>query len=249
MGGGGKRGGGGDCYPLWKKVLIEALATFVVLVVHFLAAACVVEAEGSDEISGKLTIALIQGLSVFLIVALFWRSGPHANVLVSLLAFISRSLPRLDVISLVAFWAVQVGFSVLAGLTARAILGSGSLLGLPSITTTNPIAFLVESFLSFLSSLSILTVSVNYQKVEGLRYNNPALVLGFTHAVLVFIGLGSGTGGVVNSLRHFGVAVFVTGGFTGNDWWIYYLSHLLGAVVALLFFLVVLKERSGRKKR
>lgn len=245
--GGSKSRSRADCYPLWKKVIIEALATYVVLLVHFLVAACF---DASTD-AGKLAIALTQGLVVFHIVAVFWRSGPHANFWVSILSFMGKGAPRLNAVSLIAYFIVQVGFAVLAGLTARAILGAPTSpgdLGTPVITTSIGIAILVESLLSFIFNITVLVVSVNYQKsgLEGLKLNNPALVIGLTHAVLVAVGLGSGTGGCVNSLRHFGVAVWTT--FT-SDSWVYYVSHLIGAIVAVIVFLVVLKERGTSRKR
>ncbi len=231
-------------YPIWKKVIIEALATYVVLLVHFIAA------DGVDATTdaGKLAVSLVQGFVVYHIVSLFWRAGPHANFFFTPLALLSKAAPRIDIITWVLYLIVQFGFAVLAGLTAMAILGTSSTLGIPVITTTTGVAILVESLLALLSALAFLTVSVNYQRdqLQDLKHNNPALVLGLTHVVLVFVGLVSGTGGCVNPLRHFGVAVFV--GFASNSW-IYYVSHLIGAVVALIVFLVVLRESARKAMR
>lgn len=224
-------------HPLWKKLVVEALATYVALLVHFVAAAT---ADGTTTV-GRLAIALTQGLVIYHISAIFWRSGPHANFWISALAFFNKATPRMDLIALVLYWLLQFGFAVLAGLTARAILPSGSALGLPTITTSTGAAILVESLLSFLSSITMLTLSINYSKrfFEKLNYNNPALVAGLTHLILVYIGLCAGTGGCVNSLRHFGVAVFA--GFASNSY-IYYVSHLIGTLVATIVYMVVLKE-------
>jgi len=233
------------CFPWWKKPLIEAVAVFHVLLFHFVIAA----KTDASTAAGCLKIALIQGLSVYLIAALFWRSGPHANPLTSLLALIGKGAPRLSFVTLLLYCLVQLGFAVLAGLTARYWCNetvTETSLGVPVITTTNGIAFFVETLLSFVSQTTALVLSVNYRKVEGLGFNNPALVGGLVHVVLVAIGLSVGTGGCVNPLRHFGVAVFT--GFASNSW-IYYLAHTLGAIIACLVFILVLKEKSKRVKK
>lgn len=240
-------------YPLWRKAIVEGLATYVVILAHLAVAAGVSDVLGggggsAGVLIGYLIIALVQGFSVYHIGSIFYRSGAHANPWVTILAVFARTAPRIQIVSAVVYIVVQIGFGLLAALTARGIFGASSTLGLPTITTSVGVGILVESLLSFVSYISFLTLAGNYQNPEhgGLKANNPALVGGLTHTVLVAIGLFSGTGGAVNTLRWFAPAVFA--GFDSNSW-IYPVSHLIGVIAAFIVYFVVLMERRPRARR
>ena len=240
-------------YPLWKKVIIEGLATYVVILAHLMIAGGVDAVLGggggvTGVLVGYLLIALFQGLSVYHIASVFYRSGAHANPWVTILALLANTAPRIKIVAAGIYIVLQIAFGLLAALTARALLGASSSLGLPTITTSIGLAILTESLLSFVSYLTYLVVASNYQDParSGLKFNNPALVGGFTHAVLVLIGLFAGTGGAVNTLRWFAPAVFV--GFSSTSW-IYPVSHLIGGIAAFIVYFVVIMERTPKSRR
>merc|ERR1711934_1176575 len=86
-------------------------------------------------------------------------------------ALIGKGAPRLSFVTLLLYCLVQLGFAVLAGLTARYWCNetvTETSLGVPVITTTNGIAFFVETLLSFVSQTTALVLSVNYRNSKVL---------------------------------------------------------------------------------
>lgn len=240
MGKSGDRNGDGQLW--WQRLGVEGIATYVVILVHILAAGLF----GSDDIKSALCVAAIQGLVVYHAVAYFYKSGPHLNFLITLLGAWFKTCPRVKGGVIVAYILVQLGFAVLAGLTAwflLGLLGIDLIAGVPLLNTGDGVtlggAFLVEFLLSFVSLLTYLIATREFGLSQ--QQNNPALAAGLTHFVLVAIGFPF-TGGSINPLRHFGAAILIPHDAFVEGSWIYYVAPVAGLIAAVIIFALFFKS-------
>lgn len=77
-------------YPLWKKIGVESIATYVNFTFQYLALGIF----GGSAITAAVIVAFIQGMAIFTTNSLFYMSGPHMNPLLTFSAALFRTSPR-----------------------------------------------------------------------------------------------------------------------------------------------------------
>lgn len=187
-----------------------------------------------------LMIALAFGLILVAIAYTIGRvSGAHVNPAVSVAALIDGRITIFECI----YYIVGQLFGAIAGAAAlQWIFGSASTLGANgyeglsalSTITTAPVAFVIETILTFVFILVVLSVT----KKEN---SNSGLIIGLTLTLVHIMGIPF-TGTSVNPARSIGPALFVKG-TSLEQLWLFILAPLLGAVLAALFYRFVINPR------
>jgi len=223
--------------PLWKKVGIESLATYTNFLVHYLAAGLFV---GGGTLAA-LAVGFIQGMSVYSTNSLFYGSGPHMNPFITASAALFRTSPRVKGWGILLAIIFQAGFAVLAGWTAEWMLdaiGAGYASAVPFLNTSisQGMGFYLEAFFPMIELLAFLIIAKSYTPVQWTS-NNPALVLGFLHFISVSVTY-QFTGGSLDVLRHFGIAILHPSIGYHHSSWIYYIGPLVGWILSVIVFAI-----------
>lgn len=238
----GKSGDKSADGQLWQRIAVEGIATYVVILVHIVAAGLF----GSDDVKSAICVAAVQGLVIYHAASYFYKSGAHLNFLITCLAAWFKTSPRVKGGAIAGYLVAQLAFSVLAGLTAQFILGLLGVdlaAGVPFLNTDDGVTlgggFFIEFLLSFVSLLTYLIAAREFGTTQ--QQNNPALAAGLTHFVLVSIGFVF-TGASINPLRHFAGAILIpTVAYDVNSW-IYYVAPVVAMLVAVLVFALFFKS-------
>ncbi len=153
-------------------------------------------------------------------------SGAHYNPAVSLGAFLRG---RIDGVTMVAYWAVQLVAGALAFVVGYLV--SGRTPGIhpgPGVLTASALA--VEVLFTTALVLVVLNVAAT-RATEGNSYYG--LAIGFTVAAGAFVG-GPISGGAFNPAVGFG-ATLGSALFHGGSWsdlWLYVVGPVVGAAIA-----------------
>ena len=184
-----------------------------------------------------LIIALAFGLALVAIIAIFGRiSGAHVNPAVSIACLING---RRSIFECCYYVASQILGGIAGAGILSLIFNSKEALGanlyetssaLGAMVTTN-VALTVEIILTFVFVLVVLSVT----KKENC---NSGLVIGLTLALVHMFGIPF-TGTSVNPARSLGPAL-LTGGVALEQYWVFLIAPLIGAVVAALLYRFVL---------
>lgn len=189
-----------------------------------------------------LLIAFAFGLILMALVYTIGRvSGAHVNPAVSIAALIDG---RITVFDCVYYVAAQI----LGGITGAAILtwifaantdlganGYETLSALNNVTTL-PVALVVETILTFVFVLVVLSAT----KKENC---NSGLVIGLTLTLVHIMGIPF-TGTSVNPARSIGPAIF-TKGVALEQLWVFIVAPIVGGILAALFYRLVIEDRSS----
>lgn len=210
----------------WKAILAEFIGTFTLVFV--IGAAISVGSIGTTTIVSNAALVGSLGAALALVGLFYtwgWFSGAHLNPAVSIAFWVSGRM---------SFWLMlaYIVIQLIAGIAAAALLSyvfnfnrSESVGTLTNVDGWK--AVLVEAFLTFFLTLTVLFVTANpiLASVAG-------LAIGFIFGALMLSGF-SLTGGSMNPARSLGPAIF-----TNNlgTIWIYIVGPLIGAVVAGLIY-------------
>src|SRR5436309_6099847 len=210
--------------PLWIRLIIEFLGTFVLVTV----------AAGSGVINHYVgggpigrTAAVIAPGAVVMAMIYAWGplSGLHINPAVTF-AFTARGVFPTKWV--VPYWVVQLGGAICAALFLQVMFGDVAAGGnYPIATSGGQWRSLVME-----AVLTAILVSVILNTATGSRSigHNAALAVGSTVALL---GLFASpiSGASMNPARSLGPDI-VANGFTG--WWVYAFAPLVGAAIAVM---------------
>ena len=213
----------------------EALGTFLFFFVG--AGAVILNSSASGGGPALLGIALAHGLALAVLVsALGAVSGAHFNPAVTVAVLVSG---RITPLLAATYIVVQLAAGVAAALALRAVFPEGAwgpvALGTPAvhpaITVAGAIA--IEAVLTVLLVVAVFGTAIDPRapKLGGLS-------IGLAVTADILMG-GPLTGAAMNPARWFGPAV-VSGSF--DNWYVWWIGPLVGAVVAALIYRVALAE-------
>ncbi len=215
-----------------KKYISEFVGTFVLVLI-----ACGVAAiTGGSIIATSLAFGLV-------IIAMAYSignvSGCHVNPAVSLSMLLTKKMSGKDFIGYViaqvlgAIAGAAVLGLILGGFDSLGANGYGGTL---QLADTVWVALLVEVILTFIFVTAILGVTSKkeYSNVSG-------IVIGLTLTLVHLIGI-SFTGTSVNPARSLGPAL-LQGGEALSQVWVFIVAPLIGAVLAALFYKLVLSDK------
>jgi aquaporin Z len=225
--------------PLWIRLIIEFLGTFVLVTVAA-GAGVINHYAGGNPISR--TAAVIAPGAVVMAMIYAWGplSGLHINPAVTF-AFTGRGVfPTKWVLP---YWVVQFGGAICAALFLQLMFGDVAKGGNYPITTHHgEVKSLVMEIV-----LTAILVSIILNTATGHRSigHNAAIAVGSTVALL---GLFASpiSGASMNPARTLGPDIVSTD-FTG--WWVYVVGDLVGAVIAVVIITLVrgMPDKSERE--
>jgi aquaporin Z len=222
--------------PNWPQCLFaEALGTFVLT---FVAAGAVMAGALShgevDHVAKTVAPALVV---TALIYALGDVSGAHFNPAVTLAFALRRDFHWARV---PGYWAAQLAGATGAALLLRYLLGSVAHLGASQSELNDAKTVLFEAILTVV----LATVILNAASRHSLIGTDAAIAVGATIA-LCGLFAGTLTGASMNPARSFGPAIVSS---HADRLWIYIVGPFAGAIVAVLFSMV-LHPRRDREER
>ena len=195
---------------------------------------------GTDAAGGHLAVALSFGLSIVAMAyAIGNTSGCHVNPAVSFAMLLQKRMTPPD---FVGYVASQVCGALAGAALLKLLLGFGLTdltggLGSNGIANAGGVggAILVESALTFIFVLTILSVTADASKgsVAG-------IVIGLTLTFVHIVGIPL-TGTSVNPARSLAPALFAGGGALA-DAWVFIVGPLLGAALASAVYSIVKAE-------
>ena len=224
--------------PLWIRVIIEFLGTFLLVTVAA-GAGVIGHYAGHDPISRSAAVVAPGMLVMALIYAWGPLSGLHINPVVTL-AFLGRRVFRREWV--IPYWLAQVAGAVAAALFLQSMFGDVASGG------TYPIAkqggdwrsLVMELLLTAVLVTVILNTATGHRSIG----HNAAIAVGATIALLgLFASPVSGAS--MNPARTLGPDI-VAGQFTG--WWAYLAGQVAGAAVAV-FLIGLARGVPTRKER
>lgn len=190
-----------------------------------------------------LLIALAFGLVLIAIVYTIGKvSGAHVNPSVSFAALIDG---RITIIECIYYIIAQIFGAIIASAALLWIFGGDSTLGANGFQElsalgeiiTLPVAFVMETILTFVFVLVVLTVT----KKENC---NSGIVIGLTLTLVHILGIPF-TGTSVNPARSLGPAIFIKGTQL-EQLWVFILAPLLGGALAALFYRYIINPKDKR---
>jgi aquaporin Z len=210
--------------PLWIRLIIEFLGTFLLVTVAA-GAGVINRYAGGDPVSRSAAVVAPGLLVMALIYALGPLSGLHINPAVTA-AFAGRGVFRTKWV--VPYWVAQAAGAVLGAMFLQFMFGH------VSAGSNYPIAkaggdwrsFVMEIVLTAILVTVILNTATGYRSIG----HNAALAVGGTIALL---GLFASpiSGASMNPARTLGPDL-VANNFTG--WWVYLFGPLIGATLAVM---------------
>ncbi len=210
--------------PLWIRLIIEFIGTFVLVTVA--AGAGVINAYAGGGPISRTAAVIAPGAAVMaMIYAWGPLSGLHINPAVTL-AFTGRTV--FPVRWLLAYWIAQFGGAIVAGLFLQAMFGH------VSNGSNYPInkpggdwrSFIMEMILTAILVSIILNTATGHRSIG----HNAAIAVGSTVALL---GLFASpiSGASMNPARTLGPDI-VANDYTG--WWVYIAGPAAGALIAVM---------------
>jgi aquaporin Z len=210
--------------PLWIRLIIEFLGTFILVTVAA-GAGVINHYAGGNPISR--TAAVIAPGAVVMAMIYAWGplSGLHINPAVTF-AFTGRGVFPMKWV--VPYWVVQLGGAICAGLFLQWMFGDVAAGGNYPITTPGGEwkSLVMEALLTTILVSIILNTATGHRSIG----HNAAIAVGSTVALLgVFASPISGAS--MNPARSLGPDIVSTD-FTG--WWVYVLGPVIGACIAVI---------------
>ncbi len=217
----------------WRKGVAEFIGAFTLV---FIGAGAILSTGGTD----LLLVALAHGVAIGVMAsALAHISGGHFNPAVTLGALAGRQISlRLAIV----YWISQLLGATFAAIALLGVFSppeyQNTHLGTPSLGPTVGIgtAILVEAVLTFFLAFVVYGTGIDpkgsFNAVGG-------MAIGLTIAIDIMMG-GPLTGAAMNPARWFGPAI-VTWFF--DNWYVYWVGPLIGAVVAGLVYANVFLEK------
>ena len=210
--------------PLWIRLIIELIGTFILVTVAA-GAGVINHYVGGGPISR--TAAVIAPGAVVMAMIYAWGplSGLHINPAVSF-AFTARGV--FPVRWLVPYWVVQLAGAIGAALFLQLMFGDVATGGNYPITTPGGTwkSLVMEAVLTAILASIILNTATGHRSIG----HNAAIAVGATVALL---GLFASpiSGASMNPARSLGPDI-VANDYTG--WWVYVAGPLIGAAMAVI---------------
>lgn len=218
-----------------RKLVAEFIGTFALIFIGAGALAI-------NQV-GLLEVALAHGLVVVGVIYAFGHiSGAHINPAVTLGFLIAREI-RFS--TAVGYWFFQFSGAIFAARMLKGLLPEYGDLGVTilaeNVTTTQ--GLFVEIILTFFLVNAIFTTAVG-----GKAGNFSGIAIGSTLVFCILMG-GPLTRASLNPARTLGPAIFA--GAEHAQWgniWLYFVGPCVGAVLAALFYMGILKDKETCKK-
>ena len=215
--------------PLWIRLIIEFLGTFVLVTVAA-GAGVINHYAGGNPVSR--TAAVIAPGAVVMAMIYAWGplSGLHINPAVTF-AFTARGVfPGKWV---VPYWVVQLGGAICAGLFLQVMFGDVAAGGTYPISTPGGEwkSLVMEAMLTAILASIILNTATGHRSIG----HNAAIAVGATVALL---GLFASpiSGASMNPARSLGPDIAASD-YTG--WWVYVAGPVIGAAIAVMILSLV----------
>ncbi|MDO9485438.1 MAG: aquaporin [Actinomycetota bacterium] len=225
-----------------RKLIAEAVGTFLLVFLAVGAAVFGISAKvgvgAGGPGNGIVGVALAFGLVLLSIAYAFGPvSGAHVNPAVTLGMLLGRRMPTNEA---VGYWIAQFAGAIAAGAVLKLFVSSFGVTDYTGALGTNSYdngainmggAFMLEVILTAAFVLVILLVT---ERVAAPGFAGIAIGLTLTLVHLVGVPL---DGTSVNPARSFGPALFAGGDALGQVW-LFLLAPLVGAVLAVIIWLI-----------
>ena len=217
------------------KYLAELVGTFALV---FIGAGAVTANAITNGAVGIVGIALAHGLVLMtMIYAVGHISGTHINPAVTISMIVTKNIKPMTGVMYIIF---QLVGATLAGLLLGGIFTAAPAavhLGTPALASgfSETSGLLLETVLTFFLAFAIFGAAVDKRAAPGFAGVAIGLVLTFD----ILMG-GAFTGAAMNPARAIGPAV--ASGFWTSQW-IYWVGPIIGAVVAGLYYSIVLVKK------
>ncbi len=209
-----------------KNLIAEFIGTFALI---FIGAGAL--AIGSANLLG---VALAHGLVIVVFVYAYGHiSGTHINPAVTLGLLIAGEI---EFVAAIGYWIVQFLGGILGAILLNVVLPNPSDLGVTILAQgVTPVQGLViEIVLTFFLVNTIFNTAVS-----GKAGNFAGLAIGLTLVFCILMG-GPLTRASLNPARTLGPAI-VSGNYA--DMWLYFVGPCVGAILAALLYIGVLKDK------
>ena len=211
-----------------KNLVAEFIGTFALI---FIGAGALALNKG-----GLVGIALAHGLVIVTFAYAYGHiSGTHINPAVTLALLIAGEI---QIVAAVGYWVVQFLGGILGAFVLKAVLPEAGDLGVTilgsGVTATQ--GLIVEMVLTFFLVNTIFNTAVS-----GKAGNFAGLAIGLTLVLSILMG-GPLTRASLNPARTLGPAI-ASGNYA--DIWLYFVGPAIGAVLAALLYIGVLKDKDS----
>ncbi len=209
-----------------KNLVAEFVGTFALI---FIGAGALAIGAG-----GLVGVALAHGLVIVTFAYAYGHiSGTHINPAVTLGLLIAGEI---EFVAAIGYWIVQLLGGILGAVVLNAVLPEAGDLGVTILGEgVTPIqGLVVEIVLTFFLVNTIFNTAVS-----GKAGNFAGLAIGLTLVLSILMG-GPLTRASLNPARTLGPAV-VSGNYA--DIWLYFVGPLVGAILAALLYIGVLKDK------
>ncbi len=211
-----------------KNLVAEFIGTFALI---FIGAGALAIAQAN-----LVGIALAHGLVIVTFAYAYGHiSGTHINPAVTLGLLIAGEI---RIAAAVGYWVVQFLGGILGAVVLNAVLPEAGDLGVTILTegVTSTQGLIVEIVLTFFLVNTIFNTAVS-----GKAGNFAGLAIGLTLVLCILMG-GPLTRASLNPARTLGPAI-VSGNYA--DIWLYFVGPAIGAVLAALLYIGVLKDKDS----
>ena len=211
-----------------KHLVAEFIGTFALI---FIGAGALALNKG-----GLVGIALAHGLVIVTFAYAYGHiSGTHINPAVTLGLLIAGEI---QIAAAVGYWIVQFVGGILGAVVLNAVLPEAGDLGVTILgeNVTSTQGLIVEIVLTFFLVNTIFNTAVS-----GKAGNFAGLAIGLTLVLSILMG-GPLTRASLNPARTLGPAI-VSGNYA--DIWLYFVGPAIGAVLAALLYIGVLKDKDS----
>ena len=211
-----------------KNLVAEFIGTFALI---FIGAGALAIAQAN-----LVGVALAHGLVIVTFAYAYGHiSGTHINPAVTLGLLIAGEI---QIAAAVGYWIVQFLGGILGAVVLNAVLPEAGDLGVTILTegVTSTQGLIVEIVLTFFLVNTIFNTAVS-----GKAGNFAGLAIGLTLVLCILMG-GPLTRASLNPARTLGPAI-VSGNYA--DIWLYFVGPAIGAVLAALLYIGVLKDKDS----
>ena len=211
-----------------KNLVAEFIGTFALI---FIGAGALAITEAN-----LVGVALAHGLVIVTFAYAYGHiSGTHINPAVTLALLIAGEI---QIVAAVGYWVVQFLGGILGAFVLKAVLPEAGDLGVTilgsGVTPTQ--GLIVEIVLTFFLVNTIFNTAVS-----GKAGNFAGLAIGLTLVLSILMG-GPLTRASLNPARTLGPAI-ASGNYA--DIWLYFVGPAIGAVLAALLYIGVLKDKDS----
>ena len=211
-----------------KNLVAEFIGTFALI---FIGAGALAITEAN-----LVGVALAHGLVIVTFAYAYGHiSGTHINPAVTLALLIAGEI---QIVAAVGYWVVQFLGGILGAFVLKAVLPEAGDLGVTilgsGVTATQ--GLIVEMVLTFFLVNTIFNTAVS-----GKAGNFAGLAIGLTLVLSILMG-GPLTRASLNPARTLGPAI-ASGNYA--DIWLYFVGPAIGAVLAALLYIGVLKDKDS----